>query len=431
MNGLNFIDKTVEQSGLHHFVDIACLVFVTLFLSYNLPVVMNVRPILFISILFVFQISNAQNSIRSFIFGHSLIHHELQVNPTPSQETSVPHWLHFLAEEAEVSYAMSGQYGFIPQHANLPPFAQWGFDHVTPAWDSDSESFSEADFDNIMITPGNFIQWQGPSVNYYQDTLSPLDYTNRIFNWVKKETSDISFYVYENWPDMGPYLASGFPPTAEEWKNYNDYLQNDFHTWFLEYHDSLRFAHPDHCVRMIPVGPIISELLQTSPYNTIPVDSLYEDDAPHGKATTYFLAAMVTYMALYEQPTPNTYKPPSIIEPLIADRYENVRDFIWTKLLSFTDSSGHSKAFCSNPAIGGIEASSISTLRPFPNPFNDKIQLQYEGELKKAELVDAFGRTLVSSTSGNLNTEAILPGSYWILIQLSDGTRHVSQVIKY
>ena len=34
---------------------------------------------------------SAQRNERAFIFDHSLIHHELQVNATPSQETSIPH----------------------------------------------------------------------------------------------------------------------------------------------------------------------------------------------------------------------------------------------------------------------------------------------------------------------------------------------------
>lgn len=41
---------------------------------------------------------NAQDTLKTFIFGHSLINHEAQINTTPSQETSVPHWFHFLAD---------------------------------------------------------------------------------------------------------------------------------------------------------------------------------------------------------------------------------------------------------------------------------------------------------------------------------------------
>ncbi|MDF1694650.1 MAG: hypothetical protein P1U56_02405, partial [Saprospiraceae bacterium] len=126
---------------------------------------------------------NAQKDVRSFIFGHSLINHEAQVNPTPSQETSIPHWMHFLAEAGGNTYAVSGQYGFLPQHANLPPIAQWGFDFATGAWESDYEPFSAANFTNILITPANFIQWQGPEENYFGETISPIDATKTIVDW--------------------------------------------------------------------------------------------------------------------------------------------------------------------------------------------------------------------------------------------------------
>ncbi|MFK7787804.1 MAG: hypothetical protein AB8B56_21965 [Crocinitomicaceae bacterium] len=177
---------------------------------------MNTKFILALLTVCIHVNTFSQDTLKTFIFGHSLINHEAQVNITPSQETSVPHWFHFLAEEAGYNYAVSGQYGFLPQHANLPPIAQWGFDYAAPAWDSDNFPFSYPNFDNILITPGNFIQWQGPSVDYYNDTLSPLDYTNQIFDWVNAEEDSLTLYVYENWPDMGGFLSQGFPPSQSE-----------------------------------------------------------------------------------------------------------------------------------------------------------------------------------------------------------------------
>jgi len=205
--------------------------------------------------------ANCQATIRSFIFGHSLINHEFQINVTPSQETSVPHWFHLLAEEGGHNYAVSGQYGFLPQHRNLPPIAQWGFDIVDGAWESDYEPFAVADFTNIMITPGNFIQWQNPSENYPYESFSPIDATNEIFDWCQEQEDGLKFYIYENWPDMGSFLGNGFPPTNAEWSLYNEFLNSEFHNWFLEYHDEVIDAHPEVCVKMIPVGPVISNLL--------------------------------------------------------------------------------------------------------------------------------------------------------------------------
>jgi hypothetical protein len=390
---------------------------------------MNLRILILASLFFSCLSLPAQDTLKTFIFGHSLINHELQVNPTPSQETSVPHWFHFLAEEAGYNYAVSGQYGFLPQHANLPPIANWGFDFVSPAWDSDNEPFAAADFDNILITPGNFIQWQGPAVPYFNDSLSPLDYTNRVFNWVNQEEDSLTLYIYENWPDMAPFLANGFPPTPSEWTAYNNDLQGGFHDWFLEYHDSLMLAHPNHCVRMIPVGPVISDLLMTSPFNQIAIDSLYEDDAPHGRATKYFLAALVTYMAMYEEQAPLTYQPPAIIDSTVRNNYQQAVTFIWNELQAFNDGNGKSRVFCSGIAssIGG----EIDTrIQVYPNPVHHLLHVQSVETVAYLEVLDLQGRVLIQANELTVYLADLPTGMYLLKIHLGSGEIFSEKILK-
>lgn len=380
---------------------------------------------IFIVILFMVmeigsQACYAQKEVRSFIFGHSLIHHEFQVNITPSQETSVPHWMHFLAEAGGNDYATSGQYGFLPQHANLPPIAQWGFDFVEGAWDSDNEPFSDADFSNILITPGNFIQWQPPFENYPNESISPISATQTIFDWCIQQEDSILFYVYENWPDMASYLNNGFPPSSSEWVNYNEYLNDDFHNWFLEYHDSLVLHFPNSCVKMIPVGSIISKLLFEEPFNQIPIDSLYEDDAPHGRPTIYFLAALTTYMTMYEELAPQSFLPPDIIHPLVINNYEFVVNFIWDELNDFKDSEDNSKVFC-NPLINTSQSNlgDIQRLKLFPNPSSGKIQIHGNDTQYFIKIYDGSNRLcnqFMTDSSLIFNMEDYQNGLYFIKI---------------
>lgn len=283
-------------------------------------------------------------SIRNFIFGHSLINHEFEVEPpVPSQETSVPHWLYLLADHAGKDYAVSGQYGFLPQHRNVPPIAQWGFDIVPFVWDSDNEAFAAADFTDILITPGNFIQWQPPTENYFNEDFSPIDATNDIIRWSLDQEPGMDIYLYENWPDMAPYLGSGIPPSVTEWQAYNDYLLGDFHAWYIEYRNAVQAAFPDDCVKMIPVGPAIADVLLSPPFTSIPFDALYEDDAPHGRPTLYFLAAIATYMAYYEERPPLDYIPEQIIHSTVRDNYTLAIDIIWQRLMA------EGEVFCSSP----------------------------------------------------------------------------------
>ncbi|MEM6768146.1 MAG: T9SS type A sorting domain-containing protein [Bacteroidota bacterium] len=377
----------------------------------------------FSTILFLLFLSfipvSSQPAIRNFIFGHSLINHEFQVNPTPSQETSVPHWFHFLAEEAGISYAVSGQYGFLPQHQNLPPFSQWGFDVVAPVWESDTDPFSAADFTDILITPGNFIQWQGPDEEYPNDPgITPLSATQKVFSWCQQQEEGLDFYIYENWPDMAPFLGNGFPPSASEWEAYNAELTGGFHTWFLTYHDALVAANPDVCVSMIPVGPLMSSILTRSPYNQIPIDILYEDDAPHGRPSLYFLAAMVTYSAMVGEKVPATFQAPDIIHPLIKDNYVAIGDIIWEELINFKGESGKESAFCQQFTTSVTEPLS-SKFSTYPNPTNEILYIDTGMEVGNITIYTLLGQPvskylLEKGTEMRVDLSLLPDGIYWI-----------------
>jgi hypothetical protein len=379
----------------------------------------------------------AQKENSTFIFGHSLINHEFQVNPTPSQETSIPHWLHFLSSESNHTFKVSGQYGFLPQHINLPPIAQWGFDFVEGAWDSDYVPFSEADFNSIIITPGNFIQWQPPNANYPMESISPLSATETIFNWCNEQENGLNFYIYENWPDMAPYLNNGFPPSETEWNAYNNYLTSDFHDWFTEYHDQIVEKIPNSCIKLIPVGTIISRLLNQSPYSEIPIEDLYEDDAPHGTASIYFLASLITYMAIYEEKAPLSYQVDMLIHPIIQENYEAIVDAIWSDLISFNYFDGSSRVFCNDPTLSGLEHSTIplDLVSIEFTPVVSTLSITNNFESHFIEIRDASGKTIVKNKSlemgsNYLNTDKINPGLYFILGHNDSNFLYVRKFIK-
>lgn len=216
--------------------------------------------------------TSAQDNKTMFVFGHSLI-----VHATPSDETTVPHWLHLLSQEAGHNISVSGQYGFLPQHANLPPISQWGFSEVPAAWDSDTHDFDEANFNTILLTAGNFVQYQPSNINYYGNaTTSPVSATIDIVDWIDNQEENAVTYIYENWPDMTLYIAGeSFPPSETEFANYNDYTVGGFHDWWIDYHDFVQAARPAENVRMIPVGPILSKLFTDTTLSQIPILDLY------------------------------------------------------------------------------------------------------------------------------------------------------------
>ncbi len=284
-----------------------------------------------------------RSDIRPFIFGHSLIVHEN--TPNPSEEKKVPHWLFLLAQAASKNFTADGQYGFLTQHrnfANISP--QWGFQAVPSVWQNELTPFADVDFNLIMMTPANFIQYQDPDQPYFDSpSITPISATLDIFDQSRDAHPNIPFYIYENWPDMA---AFGTFPDGIDFAAYNASTRNGaFHSWFIGYHDALLEARPSGNIKMIPVGPILSGLFTETDLSMVPLTSLYEDDAPHGQPTLYFLASLVTYAAIFGEPPPANFTIPTTVHPLVRNNYAVVRSYIWRELQNFDRPNGDSRVF--------------------------------------------------------------------------------------
>jgi len=286
---------------------------------------------------------------RVFIFGHSLLDHRPPLIATPSDETTVPHWLYLLAQADGNALHAGGKYGFLPQHANDPPFSQWGYDIVPGVWDSDQETFAQANVSTVILTAGNFIQWQGPDQEYPGDPgVTPINATEDVFDWVRGQSAQTCLIIYENWPDMAPFLSGETLQTEAEFTAYNNYLRGDFHDWWIEYHDALLASRPAYEVKMVPVGPILADILESDWADEVPYDQLYEDNAPHGRPTLYFLASVITYAAVYQKAPPAGFDPGSTVNQQIRDNYDAIAGFIMTSLNDFNDANGISRVFYDN-----------------------------------------------------------------------------------
>ena len=285
--------------------------------------------------------------VRMYIFGHSLINHDPPALPTTAGETSVPHWLDNLADEASLTYGMDGQYGFLQQHSVTPPSADWGITGVTSLWTAGA--FADIDFDTILITAANFIQHLAPTDEYEgdnPDNETPHGETLKIIDYLQTEEPTARIYIYENWPEMAPYLGAGFPPTAGEFATYNAFTEAGFHDWWVTYHNGLVAARPTANIKMIPVGPIMAKLFTESPLDGLdPENDLYEDDAPHGQPPVYYLASLITYMAVFGVRPPLSYSPPASIPSLITDNYAALVDTIWAELEAFDFPNAQSRVW--------------------------------------------------------------------------------------
>lgn len=281
-----------------------------------------------------------QTTIESHMMGHSLIDHV-----STTDQTKIAYWIDQFADEAGRTYEMTGQFGSIWQFAEFTPESNWYIPGVDRSWDGDIETFGQASLNNFLFTIFNFVQDVPSNQIYPSEASSVLYASQRLIDSVDTYQPSANIYIYENWPDMSSFTGDPFDPTAAEYAAYNAYTVGSFHSWWLTLQDLLIGSHPNKNVRMIPVGPMIAELMMTSPYDTIPVIDLYEDNAPHGRETIYFLAGLATYMAYYEEQVPLSYTVPTTIHPAIRNNYSIIVSTFWNYLQAFNDSSSNSRVF--------------------------------------------------------------------------------------
>lgn len=274
-------------------------------------------------------LAQTRDDSKVYFFGNSLVHHLSE----DDDDTNVPHWLDQLAKTAGKGFATDGQWGFLRTFAEgLPPRPNWGFSGVKRAWSPGRQSFGEAGFDAVVLTPANFIQYQKPDVPYDGENpsgVSPLDAMLQVFDFAHQQSPQSRLFIYEGWADMGTFTRS-FPPNARSLRRYHAYNLEDYHDWYEDLIETLAVARPDHQTQLIPVGSILSQVLSKDGVLAgLPAESFYTDDAPHGTSSLYFLAAMITYASLYNEAPPAGFQPPSKLHPDIVDKYPEIAAAIW------------------------------------------------------------------------------------------------------
>ena len=261
---------------------------------------------------------------KVFVFGNSLVHHL-----SNSDETTVPHWLNRLARAGGNRLALDGTWGFMRNFLDdLPPEPKWSFREVRSVLNG--RSFRSAGFDQVIITPANFVQYQAPDRPYDGDNpdgASPLDLAGRLIAWTAEQSPASQILIYEGWADMGSQVRN-FPPNERGLRNYHEANLGDYHDWFVDYVRGLQAAFPSSDIAMIPVSSVLSRLYTETELAPLEALDLYEDDAPHGTATKYLLAAMVTYAVIYGEAPPEMDLPDSI-HPTVRENYARIAAFIW------------------------------------------------------------------------------------------------------
>jgi len=269
--------------------------------------------------------SNA-NERRIYVFGNSLIHH---LSDTP--ETTMPYWLAKIAAANRGTFKLDGQWGFLKDfHTKLPPQANWSFRGVPKSWTGEGQSFEDVGFNTIITNPANFVQYRPPNALYEGDNsarISPVTAAQKLFAWVRPRTRNTQFFIYEGWADMGA-LAPNFPPSQATLTKYHQSNLGSYHNWYETFVKQVEKNGDFGKVRLIPASSVMATLLTKSDLAALEPTDLYSDNAPHGTANTYLLAALVTYATLFDKRPPVDLNLPASIHTAIKTNLPTIADTI-------------------------------------------------------------------------------------------------------
>ncbi len=254
-----------------------------------------------------------------FFFGNSITN----FTNGPAQ-SNVPYWMAQFAMAGGNTLEASGGFGFLRNFADREePVADWALEGVTPIYNSDQTTFAQADISSVVISPANFLQEESPTADYFDEPRSPQEAVNDVVGDVIADQPNASIFIYEPWPDLG-FVSNDFPPSEQAMANYHGLAVGSYHDWFVEFTANINAAYPGADVTLLPVAPVLSELLTSAPLDALSTEDFFVDSSPHGTETTYFLAAAIVYSGIYGEVPPANYNVPDTIHPVVAENFEQI-----------------------------------------------------------------------------------------------------------
>lgn len=337
------------------------------------------------------------DSVRQYTFNHSLWEDSLGTN------ASTGHWIGELANAAGTDYAWNGQFGQLDYHQigdyqdiNSGPTPQLGSANSDDVFPDESTHFRDIDIDNVLIMPPNFVQAGNSTAQ-----AEFIDHAQRVIDYVVDDSefggqqSQATIFIYEHWQE-----AAAYPLNDSQWTDFHTETTGSYHEWFLDYQTQLEVSRPDVDFRMIPVGPIIADILQNPslPASGLDFAEMYRDEAPHGTPNAYFLAGLISYQAMYGQQAAADYAPPSTADPVsfsdggvsseLGEDFAALNDFVWERLQFYNDSGVR---VWSGDGNGEADTATVS------------IDVHPAGELVAVDLqiTDTSGQPVSSLTTGD------------------------------
>jgi len=372
-------------------------------------------------ILLTYTLLLGQTTTSTYYYAHSLIWHKKETN----SQANIPFWLAELEKAAGDKCLTSGKHVAIhwdPRSAKIPPPHSWSFSFsnhgsaMTP-----DGPYVAGKHDHVVLT---YMNWEiiydwGASIGLRNPNTihKATDSIAVIFSWLNKNDPGIFLNLYECWPKIETnYImggqdwkpGTGKAPSSAQWVNYLNYATGNSNGFWKDLQDSLIRKAGIVNTKLIPSSMICAKLWrQGGILSDMPVDSIFVDLGPHGKPSSYFLAAMIVYSAQHKKPPVKPFASHPQIDQRILDRFSDISAFIMTELKAFNFPNGESRVWENTTTI--IEESKElgeTNIKIYPNPVKGIINLNIGIKLfgNVYTIYDNTGRVVLTGIINQENT---------------------------
>jgi hypothetical protein len=198
-----------------------------------------------------------------------------------------------------------------------------------PSWDGLSN------YEWVAFTPDNF---EGP--NYPPDEINGFGfaYTSRILIMIDEWEANApnvnrKYVIHGGWYFMN-YPQDPWDFDAARKLDWIGRTLGDYQDWLEEMHAIIAAARPALDIRLHRINYATTLALRDTAINTIPWIDLWEDNAPHGKQTMFFLTAIATYIEIYNEkpPTGFVFDGAWGMNSVLTSNYQAIVDYMWSVL---------------------------------------------------------------------------------------------------
>ncbi|MFM8490954.1 MAG: T9SS type A sorting domain-containing protein [Candidatus Methylopumilus sp.] len=393
-------------------------------------------------ILLTYTMLLGQTTTSTYYYAHSLIWHKKETN----SQANIPFWLAELEKAAGDKCLTSGKHVAIhwdPPSAKIPPSHSWSFsfsNHGSAM--APNGPYVAGKHDHVVLT---YMNWEiiydwGASIGLRNPNTihKATDSIAVIFTWLNKNDPGIFLNLYECWPkieknyimggqDWSP--STGKAPSSAQWVNYLNYATGNSNGFWKDLQDSLIKKAGIVNTKLIPSSMICAKLWrQGGLLSDMPVDSIFEDLGPHGKPSSYFLAAMIVYSAQHKKPPVKPFASHPQIDQRILDRFSDISAFIMTELNAFNFPNGESRVW-ENTATKIEESKELSetNIKIYPNPSSDFIYISKNNEAINSEkfIYNSIGKVVYRGSENIISLSHLASGIYILKVE-----NHIIKIIK-